>query len=265
MLHRRSWPVLLSFLAPAGVASADHHLHLGHHHHPHLEGGGGGGGGGYSYLGLPAYYPTVLYTPPPIFLLPSPAGPAIPPGPRLPVPEAPPQPSPDPPHPAARARKNEPAKAEHLIELGDHLFRVGNSSRATERYQQAAKADPASATPLVRLAQIYLARGKFVEAADAFRAAELVQPGWLAKARDIQALYAEPADFAKQVAKLESHLQAHPDDRDAWFVLGANWYLSGRVKKAADVFLRLADRQPDSALTAFLDAALPARPGAARQ
>jgi hypothetical protein len=48
----------------------------------------------------------------------------------------------------------------------------------------------------------------------------------------------------------------HPDDRDAWLVLGAEWYLSGRTARAADVFLRLYDpkRKPDIALSAFLHA-----------
>ena len=56
--------------------------------------------------------------------------------------------------------------------------------------------------------------------------------------------------------KLETHLQANPDDRDAWLVLGAEWFLSGRTTKAADVFRRLNDpnRKPDVALAAFLDA-----------
>ena len=263
IVSRRTWSLLLGLLAAPGPAFAHHPGHHGHHH-PYL--GGGGGGGGYGYYGVPYYYPAAVYAPPPVFLVPGPgpAGPPVPPAMVGNPPAVMPMPDPGPASPAAPSRKNDPAKAERMVELGDHLFRVGNISRATERYQQAARADDSSATPLVRLAQIALVRGKFADAADAFRAAESAQPGWLTTARDIQALYAEPADFAKQVARLETHLQAHPDDRDAWFVLGANWYLSGRVRKAADVFLRLSDRQPDSALEAFLTASLPNRP-AARQ
>ena len=74
--------------------------------------------------------------------------------------------------------------------------------------------------------------------------------------RDVEAIYAEPADFTKQLAKLQSHLHAHPADRDAWLVLGAQWFLSGREGPAADVFRRLDDphRRPDAILAAFLDA-----------
>jgi cytochrome c-type biogenesis protein CcmH/NrfG len=97
-------------------------------------------------------------------------------------------------------------------------------------------------------------RGRFDEAAHQIREAVTAEPGWLANAPDIQSLYGEPADFAREIAKLEAHLQAHPGDRDAWLVLGAQWYLSGRTLKAADIFLRLADRKPDATLAAFLDA-----------
>ena len=39
------------------------------------------------------------------------------------------------------------------------------------------------------------------------------EPGWLVNAVDIQSVYGEPADFAKVIAKLETHLQKMPNDR----------------------------------------------------
>jgi cytochrome c-type biogenesis protein CcmH/NrfG len=140
--------------------------------------------------------------------------------------------------------------------LGDRLFRGNNTKRAEERYLQAARLDPSSASPLLRLAQIALVRDQYAEAAARLREAEAAQPGWLATALDVQALYAEPEDFARHLSRLESHLQVHPEDRDAWLVLGAEWYLSGRSARAADVFQRLNDpaRRPDIALAAFLEA-----------
>jgi len=147
------------------------------------------------------------------------------------------------------------------VTYGDRLFRAGNNRRAQERYEQAARSDPYSAAPRVRLAQLAFVRGQYAEAANQFREALAAEPGWLGKAFDVQSLYAEPGDFAKQIAKLESHLQVEPQDRDAWLVLGAEWYLSGRTEKAADVFLRLTDRKPDATLAAFLEAATPADRG----
>jgi hypothetical protein len=154
----------------------------------------------------------------------------------------------------ARPRRRDVERANEVMTFGDRLFRVGNLVKATERYEQAVRADPKAAAPRVRLAQVALRRGKYSEAADRLREAQAAEPGWLINATDVQALFGEPATFAKVLAQLESHLQAHPNDRDAWLVLGAELYLSGRTQRAADVFLRLTDRAPDETLAAFLDA-----------
>src|SRR5206468_3344721 len=139
----------------------------------------------------------------------------------------------------------------------------GNNHRAEQRYMQAVQANPHSARPRVRLAQLALVRGDYEDAAEQFRSATTAEPGWLINATDVQALFAEPGDFAKALAKLESHLQVTPNDRDGWLVLGAEWFLSGRTRQAADVFTRLNDRKPDATLAAFLDATTP--DGAARE
>jgi tetratricopeptide repeat protein len=152
--------------------------------------------------------------------------------------------------------RKDAARSGQLVVLGDRLFRGNNTKRAEERYLQAARLDPSSASPLLRLTQIALVRDQYAEAAAHLREAETAQPGWLATAPDVQSLYAEPVDFARRLSRLESHLQVHPDDRDAWLLLGAEWYLSGRSARAADVFQRLNDpaRRPDIALAAFLEA-----------
>jgi Tetratricopeptide repeat len=156
----------------------------------------------------------------------------------------------------ANLKSTDPVRADRLTTLGDRLFRAGNFKRAEERYLQAIRTAPDQAKPRFRLAQIAMMRGQYDTAAERIREAETAQPGWIVSAPDIQALYAEPADFSNNVARLETHLQANPNDRDAWLVLGAEWFLSGRTTKAADVFKRLDDpnRKPDAALTAFLDA-----------
>ena len=153
-------------------------------------------------------------------------------------------------------KSTDPVRSERLTILGDRLFRAGNFKRAEERYLQAIRSAPDLAKPRFRLAQIAMMRGQYDIAAARIRESETAQPGWIINAPDIQALYAEPADFSNNVARLETHLQANPNDRDAWLVLGAEWFLSGRTTKAADVFKRLNDpnRKSDVALAAFLDA-----------
>jgi hypothetical protein len=146
-------------------------------------------------------------------------------------------------------------RAEERLTVGDRLFRVSEFRRAAERYRQAIVANPSDARPYVRLAQVAVARGEYREAADRLREAQAVEPGWMARARDVQNLFGDPARFARVLNAIESHLQTHPDDRDAWLVLGAELYLTGRADRAWDCFLRLTDQPPDATLAAFLDAA----------
>ena len=157
---------------------------------------------------------------------------------------------------SAPTRRPNRSRSDELIEVGDRSFRGGNYRRAEERYQLAVKANPESPWPHVRLAQIAMVRGDYNKAAGNLRDAVATTrgAGWLLEAPDIQSIFAEPGDFSKQIAHLETYLQAHPNDRNAWFVLGAENYFSGRTRIASDAFLRLTDRSPDAALTAFLDA-----------
>jgi tetratricopeptide (TPR) repeat protein len=230
----------------------------------HITLGGAGGGFGFSYgpmysmmfgpQSLPVVvYPSPFWMPPqflPVpFVDPGPlGGPVPPPGMARP--------------PMAAARANaprvDPGKADRLVTIGDRLFRAKNLKRAAERYEQAARFDPAAAAPRVRLAQVAVLRGRYVEAAERLREAVVAEPDWLAHAPDIQTVYGEPREFNRTIAQLESHLLLEPGDRDAWLVLGAQLYLSGQTRRASDVFIRLTDRKPDAALAAFLDATQPA-------
>jgi len=229
------------------------------------------GGGGRSWRNYPfPYYQTVDAQGRPITIIP-PMPPIFVPAVLVPVPtrEQPPRnpdrfglagPLPRQGIPRLRAadlgrKRVDPERAKQLVTFGDRLFRGGNTKRAEERYEQAIKADALSAAPWIRMAQLSLGRGQYGEAADHLRNAFTADPGWVFTSDDIQSLYSEPADFAKQIARLESHLQAEPGDRDAWLVLGAQWYLSGRTQKAADIFTRLSDRKPEPVLEALQEAA----------
>ncbi len=154
------------------------------------------------------------------------------------------------------ARRRDPTRSAQLVTVGDRLFRGDNIKKAEDRYLQAARQDPQSALPLARLAQVAFVRERYSEACQRLREAETVEPGWIARAPDLQALYGEPTEFAGHLARLETYLQVHPNDREAWLVLGAQWFLSGRTDRAGDVFVRLSDpnRKPDIALAAFLEA-----------
>jgi hypothetical protein len=225
--------------------------HHGHHGPQFISLGGGGFYGAYSpmlAMGPGVFMPPFAWTSP-VFI---PArGPLLPPPPAgMVAPDRRPNLN------RANLKAGDPVRSGQLTTLGDRLFRAGNLKKAEERYLQAMRVAPDLAAPRVRLAQVALVRGHYADAANRFREAETAQPGWITTAADIQTIYGEPTEFAHTLARLETHLQTHPDDRDAWLVLGAQWFLSGRTTKAADVFKRLNDpnRKSDVALAAFLDA-----------
>ena len=167
----------------------------------------------------------------------------------------------------AKPKPSDSVRSGQLTTLGDRLFRAGNLKKSEERYLQAMRTAPDLAAPRVRLAQIALAKGHFADAATRLREAETAQPGWIINAPDIQTIYGEPTEFARSLARVESYLQANPDDRDGWLVLGAQLFLSGRTTKAADVFRRLDDpnRKSDVAPGGLPRCVQPSCAAAARQ
>ena len=157
-----------------------------------------------------------------------------------------------PPQPVRVGSRQDSAKADRLVKLGDNLFRAGNLPRAVERYRQAEKAAGNLALPHLRLAQVAFLKQDYKLAADRLREAITAQGGWLATTPNIVGLYGEPSTFHEAMTLLETHLQATPNDREAWFVLGFQLYASGETQKASDVFLRLSDRKNDLSLNALL-------------
>jgi hypothetical protein len=249
----------------------------------HGFGHGGGHGGGFQHggqgrvvggfvpfggfgVGIPIFFTPVVFAGPGMFFGPMPVGMLS--GPLMPLP--PPGMIAPPARAGAngnamggvRAKAADPARAAQLVIVGDRLLRAGNLKKAEERFLQAMRAAPDLAAPRVHLALVAVARGNYAEAASRLREAETAEPGWIVNSPDIQSIFGEPTDFTRQLARVESHVQTHPEDRDAWLVLGAEWFLSGRTSKAADVFRRLQDpdRRSDVALRAFLDASNQAKP-----
>ena len=98
-----------------------------------------------------------------------------------------------------RPRRENPTRAKELTDIGDRSFRAGNTKRAEEKFNLAAKADVTAPAPHVHLALVSLARGDYAAAADHLRDAVtvVVNNEWLLNAPDIQAIFAEPRDFGQ--------------------------------------------------------------------
>ncbi len=278
---------VLATLAAARDGSAQSSANSGSAHASYSSGGSGrsvgfgvsGGGWGNTIVYNPTlfpiwtpYGPGVLLPPPLIVVAPGGGFPVPAPYPVAPLPTGfgqggglqlplPPRELDDAPIVARpQVRRVSLTRVEELVTMGERLFRAKNYKKSEERFEQAADANPNSARPHVLLAQIALTRGDYKRAAGHFRDAHTAEPNWLVGATDIMALYTEPADFHKRIEVLESHVRVNPADRDAWLVLGAEKFLTGKVRESSDIFRRLNDRRADPTLAGFLDATTPDPP-----
>jgi hypothetical protein len=152
-------------------------------------------------------------------------------------------------------RRRDLERARQLTLYGDRNLRAGDLKRATMRYNQALAANPFDATLHVRRSQVALARGDYAEAVRCLDDALVANPRWLDTPPDLQSLHTEPARFRERMATIEARVQAFPEDRDAWLMLGAMLLMSGRAGAASDVFLRLTDEPPTPLLSSLLQAA----------
>ena len=203
--------------------------------------GGGWGGYGGVTIGAPIYSPTSLFDRLLFFGLsrssPSPRTPTVRPRHHLEMSS-----------PEARAR------AARQIELGDEAFARQQYAQAMGRYRNAIKAAPDRGEAQFRLAQAYLATGKFAQAADAIARGLRFDPSWPESGFNVQQFYA--GNEAARLAHLERLAETARDDFDnpvLLFLLGYQLYFSHEPERALPFFERamlLAD-DPDPIL-AFL-------------
>ena len=138
--------------------------------------------------------------------------------------------------PEARARA-----ARHL-ELGDRAFRKQEYARAMGRYRKAIKAAPDRAEARFRLAQAYLATGKFTQAVEAITRGLSLDPSWPEGDFNIKRFY--DGNELSRLAHLERLAEAVRGDRDnadLLFLLGYQLYFSGEPDRALPFFERAWD------------------------
>jgi cytochrome c-type biogenesis protein CcmH/NrfG len=175
---------------------------------------------------------------------------------------------------------------EVLRELGDCYTSVGNYSQAARCYEKAALLGPDEPGPYVGLGVAAIQRGALEDAEIAFRVACRLDPK-CARAytglamvahqqRDFtraSGLYNESLDldndnvvtllgffqmscetgsFDMVIARLETHLQAHPGDTRVMYALAASYLRAGRAEESKAALLNLLALDPDNIEAAHL-------------
>lgn len=158
-----------------------------------------------------------------------------------------------------------PEKLQDLMREGVELFEAGKYSDAASKFLRVTLADRQNVDATLAYAAARFATGDYQISALAVRRAVRRMPEVVDSAFDIRGRYGDLHDFEVHLARLEQFLADHPDDEDAWMVLGFVRHFSGQRQLAAETFQRLTamDGADVEAVELFL-AAKPAGNAAAQ-
>ncbi|MBI3818514.1 MAG: tetratricopeptide repeat protein [Planctomycetes bacterium] len=149
--------------------------------------------------------------------------------------------------------------ADRYAGLGDIYFRLGHYERAVESYRRALSYDSSDANLHFILSDGLFSVGNYSEAAAEITRAIKIDAGLVESNANKNDFYGVAADFDIHIQSLERWLNDHPDDADAWLVLGYNRYFkkdyslarvafdrarqlaSQETRRAAELFLAVTD------------------------
>jgi len=125
--------------------------------------------------------------------------------------------------------------AEYYLSLGDRAFRDGRYADAVHFYAKSVEFAPEEGILYLILSDALFCTGDYHYAAYALRKAFELDPLLATSVVDKRSFYADPAEFDRQVAVLETYLEDHFVDDDARLVLAANYLFGGRPAAAVDL------------------------------
>ena len=130
-------------------------------------------------------------------------------------------------------------RARQFIEFGDAQFSARNLAGAYDRYKKAAEAAPDQADAYFRQGHALADLGRYNQAAAAFRRGLRLRADWPDSGFQLSELYGDnQAAPAAMFAALERVLEARPDDVDAQYVAGVQFFFDGRHDQARSSFER---------------------------
>lgn len=140
------------------------------------------------------------------------------------------------------------------LESGARDFKAGHFETAADAFRRAMLLEQDNAVPKLALAHALFALGDYTNAAFMIRRGMQILPQWPTVGTSLHELYGNPDDLAEHTIALRVHLDAHPDDGDARFLLGYVSYFSGDLDGAEAAFQSVIAANPGNAETqAFLN------------
>jgi tetratricopeptide (TPR) repeat protein len=133
----------------------------------------------------------------------------------------------------------EPTTFDDYMHRGDYMFFVGNYSRASDAYGEAALMKPDSAVALFSQVHASFANGEYGLAAKMLKEALKLEPNWGLFNFRLVEFFGERRDFDKRVRDLEHLNEINRDDKDKELLLGYIYYFDGRYAEAARVLSKV--------------------------
>lgn len=121
------------------------------------------------------------------------------------------------------------------LTLGDNAFREGRYGDAVHFYAKAIEFQPDEGVLYLVLSDALFATGDYHYGAYALRKALELEPNLLDEPIDKHGFYADPAEFERQLAVLETYVKDRPTDQDARLLLAANYLFGLRPAAAVDL------------------------------
>ncbi len=125
--------------------------------------------------------------------------------------------------------------ADHYLTLGDQAFQESRFGDAVHFYAKAIEYAPGDGILYLILADALFATGDYHYASYAIRRAFELDPSLAGNIVDKHSFYADPTEFDRQLAVLETYMQDHLLDDDARLVLATNYLFGARPAAAVDL------------------------------
>jgi tetratricopeptide (TPR) repeat protein len=123
----------------------------------------------------------------------------------------------------------------HYLALGDSAFRDGRYGDAVHFYAKAVEFAPDQGVLYLVLSDALFSTGDYHYGAYALRRGLELDPTLLDKTIDKHSFYADPLEFERQLALLETYLKDRPTDHDARLLLAANYVFGNRPAASVDL------------------------------
>ena len=163
-----------------------------------------------------------------------------------------------------------------LLHLGDQYFKLSQFTEAQDALQSAVQSladlegQPLEDIPVecryapLALCNTFFAQKKYAEAENAIMLGLKYMPQWPTVKADLRSNHHDPEEYEQMLQDLEDKAKAQPEDATVQFLLGYEYYFTGKKKASKEQFERVLKIAPKHEGAALFMQSMPGEPPAAQ-